>query len=99
MTDEEFTKLIVDRKLQERIYISLLDNKIVFDEYTKSPHGEIIMKVDAPISLQDRATGSLFIARIGNCITLSIYSLHKGITLTPGTSDNVLDGHWQLSSH
>ena len=97
MTDEEFTELVVERELRRR-YISLLDNKIVFDECTKSPHGEIIMEIGAQIGLQDRAAGSLFIARTGNRITPSIHSLHKDIILTPGTSDKGPDGHWQLSA-
>jgi hypothetical protein len=97
VTEEEFTQLVVDRELEDGRYISLLDNKIVFDECTKSPHGEIIMEIGAQIGLQDRAAGSLFIAGTGNRIALSIHFLYKDITLTPGTSDKAPDGHWQLS--
>jgi hypothetical protein len=74
VTDEEFTELVVDRELEDGRYISLLDNKIIFDECTNSPHGEIIMEIGAQIGLQDRAAGSLFIAGTGNHITLSIHS-------------------------
>jgi hypothetical protein len=70
VTDEEFTELVVDRELEDGRYISLLDNKIVFDECTKFPHREIIMEIGAQISLQDRAAGSFFIAGTGNRITI-----------------------------
>jgi hypothetical protein len=69
VTDDEFTELVVDSELEGGRYISLLDNKIVFDEYTNSPHGEIIMEIVLQIFLQDRAAGSLFIAGTGNRIT------------------------------
>jgi hypothetical protein len=75
VTDEEFTELVVDKELENGRYISLLDNKIVFDECTESPHGEIIMEIAAQIGIQDRAAGSLFIAGTGNRITLSIHKL------------------------
>ena len=97
MTEEEFTQLVVDRELEDGRFISLLDNKIVFDEWTNSPHGAIIMEISAQISLQDRAAGSLFIAGTGDRITISIHGLHEDITLTPGTSDKEPDGHWHLS--
>lgn len=68
MTEEEFTQLVVDGELEGGRYISLSDNKIVFDECTDPPHGELIMEIDTQIGLQDRAAGSLFIAGTGNPI-------------------------------
>ena len=89
--------MVVDRELEDGRFISLSDNKIVFDEWTNSPHGAIIMEIGTQISLQDRAAGSLFIAGTGDHITISIHGLHEDITLTPGTSDKAPDGHWQIS--
>jgi len=74
VTEEEFTKLVVDRELEDGRYISLLDNKIVFDECTDPPHGEIIIEIITQICIQDRAAGSLFIAGTGNRIDLSRHS-------------------------
>jgi hypothetical protein len=96
VTEEEFRHLVVDRELEVGRYISLLDDKIAFDECTKSPHGEIIMEIAVQIGAQERAAGELFIGGTGNRITLSIYGLHKDITLTPGNSSKAPDGHWQL---
>jgi len=68
VTEEEFTQLVVDRELEGGRYIALWDNKIVFDECTNPPHGEIIMEIGTKISLIDRGAGSLFIAGTGNRI-------------------------------
>jgi hypothetical protein len=94
VTEEEFIQLVVDRELEDGRYISWLDIKIVFDECTKSPHGEIIMEIGEQICLQDRAAGDLFVAGTGNCIILPIHSLLRDLTLTLGTSDEAPDGHW-----
>lgn len=74
MTEEEFTQLVVDRELEGGRYISLSNNKIVFDECTNPPHGEIIMEIGTQISLQDRGAGCLFIAGTGNRINSFLYS-------------------------
>ena len=97
VTEDEFTQLVVDKELEDWRYISLLDNKIVFDECTNPRQGEIITEITAQIRDQDRAAGSLFIGGTGNRITLSIHDLYEDVTLTPGTSNKALDGHWQLS--
>jgi len=70
VTEEEFVKLVMDRDLPDGRFIALLENKVVFDECTNPPHGEVIGEVIEQISLQDKAAGRLLISGTGNRITL-----------------------------
>lgn len=96
VTEEDFIQLVIKNELTDGQFIELLDNKVIFDEYTKPPHGEIIGEVIEQIGIQDRAGGRLLMSGTGNRITLSILSLRVDITLTAGQSDKAPDGHWRI---
>jgi len=75
VTENDFVELVIDRELADGRFIALEDNRIIFDEYTKPPHGEIIAEVIEQIGAQDRAGGRLLMGGTGNRIALSIMSL------------------------
>ena len=73
---DEFSRMVIDTEFEHSRFISLEDNKIIFDECTDLPHGEIIGEVIIQIGMQDRASGRMFLVGTGNrtnlCITLLI---------------------------
>ena len=69
--------MVIDKELEYSRFIYLEDNKIIFDELTDPPHGEIISEVTIQIGTQDRAGGDLFNAGTGNRMFLFILLLTK----------------------
>ena len=74
VSGDEFARMVIDEELEYSRFIYLKDNKIIFDQCTDPPHGEIIGEVTIQIGMQDRAAGGLFSAGTGNRASLFIYS-------------------------
>jgi hypothetical protein len=77
VSGDEFSRMVVDKELEHSRFIYLEDNKIIFDECTDPPHGEIIIEVMMQIGMQDRAWGNLFSAGTGNRMSVLISLLIK----------------------
>ena len=54
LTSNQYYRLITDRELAHGQFISLDYGKLIFDEYTLPPHGEVIMEISEQISIQNR---------------------------------------------
>jgi hypothetical protein len=81
VTEDEIVHLVVEKELEHSRYIYLEDSKIIFDEYTDPPHGEIIGEIMGQIWSQDRAGGRLFVSGTGNRKTHFIYDADIKISL------------------
>jgi hypothetical protein len=74
---DEFCHMVVEKELPHSRFIYLEDNKIIFDECTGAPRGEIICEMIYQIGAQDRSNGEIFIASSGNRTSLYICMLIK----------------------
>ena len=54
LDSHEFYRLVTVRELPKSQYIYLEQGKIMFDEWTKPPHAEVIGEILVQIALQDR---------------------------------------------
>jgi len=54
LTSDQYYSLITDRELPRGQFISLDNGKLIFNEYTLPPHGEVIMEIGEQISIQNR---------------------------------------------
>ena len=70
VSGDEFGRMVIDKELEYSRFIYLEDGKIIFDECTDPPHGEIINEVTIQIGVQDRAGGHLFSGATGNRTSL-----------------------------
>ena len=54
LTSEQYHMLVTDRELPCGQFISLHNGKLIFDEYTLPPHGQVITEILDQISVQNQ---------------------------------------------